>query len=280
METPEIFHFTNLEAYLGRYFQYRKALNPSFSYALWARKLGVKSPATLHMVTKGQRSPGKNLIIKFKKDLALNHDQARYFEILVGLKKHKHHLAPSLELMKELEAQHPDKGFKLIEHDQFKLISNWYCWALLEMVTLKGFKEDPKWIVEKFEFEVSETDVREALATMERMQLFGRDRNGKLIRTAKPLVAGTDRADEAIQKFHENTLKNALQSLNKHSVEQRNFESLTLCMSQEKLPEAKKAIREFMENFCRQFDDPTADQVHQLELAVIPLTQKFQEKRK
>ncbi len=279
MESPTIFQHTSLEAYLGRYFQYRKALNPSFSYALWARRLGVKSPATLHMVTKGRRNPGKNLVVKFKKDLALATDEARYFEILIELKKNKRNLAPSLDLMKELESRHPEKGFKLIEHDQFRLISNWYCWALLEMVTLPGFKEDPQWIVEKFEYAVSDADIREALSTMERMQLLGRDRNRRLMRTSKPLKTSSDKSNEAIQQFHSQTLKNALHSLSKHSVDDRNFESLTLCMSQEKMPEAKKMIREFVENFCRKFDSPSADQVHQMEVAFIPLTQKLKNKK-
>jgi uncharacterized protein (TIGR02147 family) len=280
METPGIFHYTSLEAYLGRYVQYRKALNPSFSYASWARKLKVKSPATLHMVTKGQRSPGKELVRKIQMDLALNNDESRYFEILVGLKKHKHHLASSLELMKELEARHPEKGFKLVDHDQFRLISNWYCWALLEMVTLKGFKEDPEWITETFEFAVSSDDIKEALVTMERMQLLGRDRNGKLVRTSRPLKTTSDRANENIKKFHAQTLKNAAESLYKHTSEERNFESLTLCMSQSKMPEAKKMIREFIDEFCRKFDDPTANKVYQMELATFPLTRNLRENKK
>jgi uncharacterized protein (TIGR02147 family) len=280
METPGIFHYTSLEAYLGRYVQYRKTLNPSFSYATWARRLGVKSPATLHMVTKGQRSPGRSLVSKFQKDLALNSDEARYFEILVNLKKHKNHLLPSLELMKELELRHPDKGFKLVDHDQFRLISNWYCWALLEMVTLKGFKEDPQWIVQKFEYAVSIEDIQEALSTMERMQLLGRDRNQKLVRTSKPLKTTSDRASEAIQKYHAQSLKNATESLHKHSVDERNFESLTLCMSSMKLPEAKKMLREFFIEFCQKFDDPAANKVYQMQLALIPLTRNLRETKK
>lgn len=280
MQSPDIFHYTTLESYLGRYFQYRKALNPSFSYALWARKLGVKSPATLHMITKGQRTPGKNLILKLKKDLALNSDEGRFFEILVDLKKHKSHLTASLELMKELESRHPDKGFKLIDHDEFKMISNWYCWALLEMMNLKGFQENPQWIVEKMEYAVSESEIREALATMERMQLLGRDRNGKLIRTSKPLKTRSDRAFEGIRNFHAQVLKNATESLHKHSVEERNFECLTLSMSSSKISDAKKMIRDFVDEFCRKFDDPNANRVHQMQVSLIPATLNLRESKK
>ena len=278
MDQPGIFHFTSLEAYLSRYCQYRKAMNPSFSYAVWAKRIGVKSPATLHMVTNGKRSPGKHLVLKLTREMALNPDESRYFEILVGLKKHKNHLAPSLELMKELEEQHPDKGFKLVEHEEFKMFSNWYCWAILEMVSLKGFKEDPQWIALKLEFAVSAEDIREAMATMERLKLLGRDRNGKLVRTTRPLKTSSDKANEAIKKFHSQVLKNATDSIYKHGVDERNFEALTVCMSSANMPEAKKVIRQFIDDFCRKFDDPNANKVHQMELAFFPLTQNLREK--
>ncbi|MBL7671458.1 MAG: DUF4423 domain-containing protein [Bdellovibrionaceae bacterium] len=278
MDQPGIFHYTSLEAYLGRYCQYRKAMNPSFSYAVWAKRIGVKSPATLHMVTNGKRSPGKGLVSKLTKEMALNADECRYFEILVGLKKHKNHLAPSLDLMKALEEQHPDKGFKLVEHEEFRMISNWYCWALLDMVSLKGFKEDPHWLSRKMEFDVSAENVREALIAMERLKLVGRDRNGKLVRTTRPLKTSSDKASEAIKKFHSQVLKNATDSIYKHHVDERNFEALTVSMSASKMPEAKKMIRQFIDDFCRKFDDPRANKVHQMELVLFPVTQNLKER--
>ena len=280
MQSPSIYQFTTLDAYLGRFFQYRKALNPTFSYSVWARRMGVQSPATLCMVTKGQRSPGKNLVVKFTKDLALDSNEARYFEILVDLKKHRGHLTPSLHLMKELEQKHPDKGFKLIRHDQFKLISNWYYWALLEMVTLKGFKENTGWISEKFEYSVSEADIQEALATLERLDFVARDRNGKLFRTSQVLKTDSDVASQAIREYHSQCLKNAEESLRKHDVSEREFQGLTLSMSPQQMPKAKAVIREFIEEFCRTFDNPAAHRVLQLELSLIPLTKDLREKRK
>jgi hypothetical protein len=49
-------------------------------------------------------------------------------------------------------------------------------------------------------------------------------------------------------------------------------------MSSTKMPEAKKMIREFVDEFCRKFDDPGASKVHQMELAFFPITQNLKEK--
>lgn len=279
MESPEIYHYTSLEAYLGRYVQYRKSLNPSFSYAVWANKLGVKSAATLHMITNGQRSPGKSLVDKLQRHLALNTEESRYFEILVNLKKHKAKVVPSLQLMKELEDRHPYKGFKLIEHDEFKLISNWYCWAILEMVNLKDFKEDPRWIVEKLEYPVSVDEIKEAMLTMERAGLIGRNRNGKMSRTTKPLTTASDSGAEAIKNYHIQNLKNTIESVNKHTSHERNLESLTLAMPDSDMPEAKKMIRKFVDDFCRRFDNPKASKVFHMGVTLIPLTQDLRRKK-
>lgn len=278
MDRPVIFQFTALESFLGRHFQYKKAHNPSFSYAVWARRLSLRSPAAICMITHGHRAPGRALVERLKRELGLNPQEARYFDVLVDLKKSRQQVMPSLRLMKELEDRHPDQDFRLIHHDEFKLIANWYYWALLEWVGLRSFKEDPEWLASHMEYEVTPAEVREALLALERLGLFGRNRRGRLIRTSQPVKTNSDIPNTAIKNFHEISLKNAIQSLHRHGVEQREFQSLTLSLAPQQLSEAKKAIRQFIEDFCRVFDNPRGRRVHQLELSLIPLTEDLQEK--
>lgn len=272
MDQPSIFQFTALESFLGSAFQHRKALNPSYSYALWARRLGVRSAATLCMITHGQRSPGKSLAEKLKRELALGRDESRYFDILVGLKRSRNQVVPSLRLMQELEKRHPTKGFRLIDHDQFKTMANWYYWCLLEWMNLKSFKEDPEWLASHMEFPVSPAQIREALIVLERLNLVGRNRQGKLVRSSKILTTPTDVANEAIQGFHEESLVNAARSIRKHSVQERDMQCLTLALRPQQLAQAKKVLGAFLDDFCRTFDHPQGKRVYQLQTALFPLT--------
>lgn len=263
---PSIFEYTSLESFLTRHFYFRKQRNPQFSYQVWAKRLQVKAPSILCMVVKGSRVPSLTLAEKIKKEMGLNEKESRYFDLLAEVKRNGQNVVRSLELMKELEQTHPQKGFRLIEQDQFRAISNWYHYAILEMVELKLFSEDYNLMSQLFEFSVTEYELREAVQTLLRLGLLQRNKYGKLIRVPGPITTGSDQADEGLKIYHEQTLKNAADSLRTQISVEREVVGLTLCIKSSRLPEAKKRLRGFVEDFCREFDGGSAsDQVYQLE---------------
>jgi uncharacterized protein (TIGR02147 family) len=263
---PSVFEFVSLESYLTRHFQYRKLNNPQFSYQVWAKRLSIRASSILCMVVKGNRPPSLELRDKLKTEMGLDHREARYFDLLVEVKKNGGDVTRTLQLMKELEETHPQKGFRLIEQDQFRAISNWYHYALLELIECRHFIEDPALLSQSFEFQVSELELKEAIATLLRLGLLARNKKGKLFRVPGPLITHSDQSDEGLRIYHEQTLQNARQAIRSQNSSEREINGLTLCLKAAKIPEAKKKLRSFLEDFCREFDGgESSDQVYQLE---------------
>lgn len=263
---PSIFEFTSLDSFLTRYFYFRKQRNPQFSYQVWAKRLQINAPSILCMVVKGNRVPSLLLAEKIKNEMGLNEREFRYFNLLIDIKKNGHDVIRSLELMKELENAHPNKGFRLIEQDQFRAISNWYHYAILEMVESKLFTENYNQLSQLFEFSVAETELREAVQTLLRLGLLQRNKRGQLLRVPGPITTKSDQQDEGLKIYHEQILKNASSSIRTQKSAEREILGLTLCIKSTRLPEAKKRLRTFVEDFCREFDGGlNSDQVYQLE---------------
>lgn len=269
---PSIFEFTSLESFLTKHFYFRKTKNPHFSYQVWAHRMKINAPSLLCMVIKGTRTPSPQLSKKIKSELGLNQSESKYFDLLVDVKKNGHDLIRSIELMRELETAHPQKGFRLIEQDQFRAISNWYHYAILELVEMKMFYEDLPWLVRCFDFSISEHEIKDAIETLLRLGLLERTKKGELKRVPGPVTTPSDQADEGLKIYHEQSLKNAAIAIRTQNSSEREFVGLTLCIRSAKLPVAKKKLRTFIEDFCREFDGgPSSDQVYQLETCLFRL---------
>jgi uncharacterized protein (TIGR02147 family) len=266
IEKPSIYHFTSLELFLTSYFNYKKIRNPHFSYQLWANRLEIQTPSLICMILKGTRIPSPRLATKLKIEIGLNEKESHYFDLLSSVKKNGHDVVKSVHLMGELEKSHPQKGFKLIEQDQFKTISNWYYYAILEAVECSSFVEDPTLLSRQFDFSISKEDLIDAMTTLLRLNLLKRNKKGKLQRAIGSLTTQSDRNDEGLKIFHEQSLKNALESIRTQQSHEREILGLSLCIEKAKLPKAKKKIRAFIEEFCQEFDGGSkADQIYQLE---------------
>lgn len=256
------------------YWERKKSRAHAWSLGIWARQLGLKSPSTLAMILKGSRNPGPELTGKLAKTLRLGPKEIEYFEDLVTLKKHQDDPRLSVLIMEKLGKQHPSGQFQLLDADTFYLISNWYNYAIREMVNLRDFREDSKWISEQIHFKVTPKEVDEAIEALLRLNLLKRNERGRLVSSAGTLTTNNDIADEGIKRFHEQTLGNASEALRKIDPSRREIIGITFCMRESKLAEAKGILRKFRTEFGRLFESGDGDAVYHLELAFIPLTGK------
>lgn len=51
--------------------------------------------------------------------------------------------------MKQMDKLSPSEMIRLLDDKTFSIIKDWYCLAIREMLRLKDFKEDPKWIAKR-----------------------------------------------------------------------------------------------------------------------------------
>jgi uncharacterized protein (TIGR02147 family) len=89
MSGPKVFQYEDFRQFLKDYFEYKKTLNTSFTYGIWARLLKVNARSTLTMVLTGKREIGPKLMAKFIEYFQFSPPEAEYFRELILMSKLK-----------------------------------------------------------------------------------------------------------------------------------------------------------------------------------------------
>ncbi len=136
----------------------RKKRNPQYSLRAFALSLGV-SPAQLSQIISGRRNITIKSLQKISQGLGLAPSEVENYLKDWSLQK--------------LDFQHEDpkvRNKKNLLDDEFKLISEWYHFAILSLVKLRGASTQPEWIAAKLG--ISERVAEEAVRRLQRLKIL------------------------------------------------------------------------------------------------------------
>ena len=271
--TTQVRQFTHYRAFLVAYSQERKSKDPSWSYGLWARKVGLQSTSSITKVIQGERHPGPRLVERLVHYFRFNQRDAAYFKDLVNLAKLQNDPRLAVMILEKIGKQFPDERTRILDDKTFAILAHWYSFPIREMSRMSAFMEDPEWISKKFLFKVGAREVEQAIRNLLGAGLLIRNASGQLTVAEGRVDTRNDFASEAIKRYHEQMLENAKTSLRSIPVEEREFTAATLVLRKENLPKAKQLIREFRARFAELMEEPDGDQVYQVQVQLFPLTQ-------
>lgn len=229
--------------------------NPRWSQRAFAQKLGVSSGA-LSEIMKGKRSISSPLKKKMASILQLSpNEQIDFFGDDIP-----EHLKPARQ-----------EYFRL-SVDQFHLISDWWHFAILNLIKTKGFKANHEWIAERLDMPIkviSETwDRLFRLGHLKRVQ-------GKVQREHPRIETTDDFFDLSIRRAHVEDLKLIEKSVINGSTENRDHTSMTVVINKKNMKKAKELIRSFQDQFSKEVeikDNELGDEVYRLSISFFPLT--------
>lgn len=272
---PVLFEYFDFRNFLADHLEYVKRGNPRFSYGSWAVRMGLSSTASLTRLVKGDRFPGAEITRRLCEYFRFSERERRYFENLVLLERVKGDPELKPLVVEKLLAVNHKRKFQALDHETFRMISNWYYFAIRELSQRGDFIRDPKWIAEQLQFKVSRREVSRALKTLESLGLI-QSRPGKPSGKALSDVDWeSDVAGEASKRNHEQSLENAKLALREVELEAREFVSACFNLESRQIPLAKTLIREFKERFIRTLERPhEGDATYQVQIQFFPLTNK------
>lgn len=248
-----------------------QAKNPSFSLRALARRGGV-SPATLSLVLSGRRNVSRKLVEKLSQTLGF--DPRERAELLRGFANHNNQLA---------QADKVDPNYVKLSTDQFRVIADWYYFAILSLVKTQGFNSDPKWIAQRLGIKVSEA--KTAIDRLKRLEILVADGSGGLTRTAARYFSSDDVRDLSVRRSHFQSLELAQRSLEEDAIERRDFSSMTMAIYPSKLSEAKTRIRKFLQELDAFLEAPAESnlsekpqEVYRLSIQLFPLSKELKRK--
>lgn len=236
-----------------------------------ARSLGLKSPATLTMIAKGQRQPSMMTLRRFERLLQWTATEKLYAETQLLRSK-----APT-----EAERQACDKSLAslrtspaqrsvLINSDLF--IQTWYAATILEMFHLKDFRADAAWIAARLDHKVTPAQVKDVLELMLALGLIVDDGDGVFHLASSHFFTPTGVPRRAVRTFHDSMLKRAGDALRNHPLDRRFFASQTLAVKSDCLPDAKAYLNKVLDEFTERFCEKGGDEVYHCSLQFFRLT--------
>ena len=270
-EPMTIFEFDDFRKYLNQVRLAYPGMRRPITLERWAKKLNYRSPRSIAMVLKGQRLPSPELVLAFSVDLSHSENERRYFELLVRKEKYKGNVPKAI--VDELVKMNPKLiQRKELDSELFSYVSNWHHYVIMLLLEAPGFDGDVDWIVKRLRGKLTREDVEMSVALLEKLKLVERDSKGKLHLTA-PIITMEDIPSMAVRRHHIEQMEQAKEAL-AHPMNEREFDCLTLKVKRSRVPEIKKALREFRDKFDKDFFDENSDDVCQLNLQFFFHTQE------
>lgn len=246
--------------YLNQEFKKRRNRNSAYSLRSFSRDLKV-NPGRLSQYFTGARKITQKAAIKVMNQLGLSPiEQAK----LMGI---------NIEPLK-LHIPEP----KLIEQKVFELISEPIHFTLLSLLETNNFKNNNRWIAGRINSSVLE--VSQSIKLLKELGLIIESK-GKLFPSHKEGIRfNTDSTSNnvALRKAHKKQLEQAIESIEKISVDLRDITSITVATDLKKITKAKELIKEFRRKISALLETDEATEVFRLQIQLIPVTTINKEK--
>lgn len=235
-------------------FEKARTKNSSLSLRAFAKKGGVSSGALSDLLA-GKRRISRKLALRLSESFLLDPKE-----------------------IKQIAEAFADKSFtktpleySTLAADQHALIVDWVHYAILSLVKLKNFQEDPAWISNRLG--VARKESKMALDRLIKLGLLVRKNSGRLQRSQTRFSTSDGPSNVLLRRAHLNNLELAAASLNRDHTEMRDFSSVTMAIDPKKIHEAKRRIRDFQDSLASFLEQGRQSEVYRLCVQLFPLTQ-------
>jgi uncharacterized protein (TIGR02147 family) len=239
---------------LAQDFKKRKERNAQFSLRAYAKWLGF-SPAQVSQMLSGKRNITLHAAKKIIRRLDLSPSEKKLF---VGSFLRDHTKPETMD----------DKKRERLEDDKFKLISDWYHFAILSLTKIKNSKSDPRWVAQRLGISTEEANL--AIQRLVRLGLLKAGPQFKQIGTT--LEVSSDVPSDAIRKYHKQNLTLAAERIDLVPVHLREFQSISLPIDPKTLDLFKKHIDQFIDEASTLASSKDPKEIYNLNVQFFPIT--------
>lgn len=230
--------------------------NPNYSLRSFAKALGISSSA-LSSILNGKRPLTEKTTIRLGTALGLGAGEIKEFR--------------EAESFRKADGEESTQQLAL---DTFACISEWYHFAILELIRTKSFKPEAGAIARAFGLTVGEVNI--AVERLKRLGLLEITPEGKWIDRStdgKLTTIQGDLTSAAAKLLQQKNLEMGIRALHEVPIEFRSHTTMTMAVHPRDLPEAKKKIQKFRRGLADYFEKrATHEHVYHLCVALYPLT--------
>jgi uncharacterized protein (TIGR02147 family) len=272
-QEPNLFKFDSLPTFLTAYYAFKKAAKPGWSYRLWAKQLGLKSPSTLLMVLNGSRVPSPKTTARLSDYFKHTERERKYFHLLVDLARAKGNRELEHLCLQKLELCRTDFHRPIASEEVTRLLSSsWLAPTLIDMTGLADFNEDTAWIQSRLVRKFHAHEITTMLDLLERHELLRRDAAGILRKTGASLQANTKIPSPERNQALVSLLGLAQENLQRTHATTSLQVGTIFTIRREDIDRAKDFVGRFFKDFQTLFDSGAGDEVYCTQVLIFPLT--------
>ena len=213
--------------------------NSRYSLRAFARDLDL-APSRLSEVLNARTGLSREKAEEIATHLGMNSDEKEFFCTLVESEHARSEI--DRELAKTKLAKFHSKSYSSLEVDHFKVVSDWYHFAILQLTQVKDFQSDQRWIASALG--ISEIEVKLAIERLVRLEYLAIKRK-KYILTENYAHVSSATPSGSLRKFHRQILQKAIDAIDLQSIDQRDLGAMIMSVNAKDIPAIKEKIRDF-----------------------------------
>lgn len=162
--------------------------------------------------------------------------------------------------------------------DTFKAISDWYHFAILELIKTQDFKADAKWISSRLG--ITAAEARLGLERLIRLEFVKEDDDGSLVVGSTNFSTLSHKnTNLALRNLQKEILEKGIDALEETSVDKRLQTTITVAVNTKKLDVIKEKILNFQSELNEYIESMNnCDEVYHISFTSYPVTKTKNEK--
>jgi len=260
---------------LGKEYSRRKQSNVSYSMRAFARDLKL-SPSRLSEVLKGDEGLSGAATEGIAEALGKSSVEKKFIKDLVLAEFSRSAKVRELANIRLQDARTVE-SLRRLQEDQFRVISDWYHGAILELIQLDDFQNDVQWISQRLG--ISPSAASSGMARLEKLGMIHLDQSGRWRAQNDGYSAISGVPSQAIRKFHLQVLAMHAESLREDSMHDRQFLSTFLAIPKSRLGEFQYEMTKFVTQFIKNIEADRKDDLYSLSLQLCPVRNRRPERR-
>lgn len=246
---PQIKNYLSAWLFLQDYYQYRKSVDPLFSYEKWAHSLKASDKSYVRFMVVGKRNISLEMTKAFALTMALNEEETTYFTYLVQYTQSTTPQQKELFAQKLIELS--DSALSQTEiQDHFQFLSNPLIPRLQVLLSLKDIDSSDKnlaWILG-----CSENEIKDCLSLLEKFDLIEKIESGYKAKINNFKIADNYK-NPGLETFYVQSLEISKKSIHLPK-EDRRLNSLFIPMNKNEFDQFNQNLNSFMSEQLKLFN--------------------------
>jgi uncharacterized protein (TIGR02147 family) len=267
-----VYDYLDHRAFLADSYVEQKERGRGFSFRVFSRRAGLRSPNHLKLVIEGARRLTPDMSERYARALRLPPDEAAYFVDLVALNNAK---SPPerAEAYQRLTGHRGYRKAQRVDQRHAAYYAHWYVPAIREMAMQHDFEGEPEWIAARMVPPITVEEARGALELLLELGLVTRMPDGTIAPTDFVVMAEDATRGVHLATYHAAMLAKANDALQTLPATRRNLSAVTLCVGESGYERIVERITRFRQELVAlsALEEEGASVIH-VGIQVFPLT--------